>query len=163
LPFAIGAIWLLNRHPAPAPDGGTPVTLVPSPGSERRDGSQVDARRDRASWPPPPDRLDADPNPPSPTLLDQLVGIPKAAPPAHPAGSDRRGDAGKLGPPRQPPARRAAKPPAPPQPPAPAPATATPVARALDWLVRTQRPDGSWAPGEGGEPGLDTGTTALAL
>jgi len=36
------------------------------------------------------------------------------------------------------------------------------VERALDWLARNQRPDGSWTSGSG-EPGLDTGVTALAL
>ena len=34
--------------------------------------------------------------------------------------------------------------------------------RALLWLGRSQREDGSWAPGRG-EPGLDSGITALAL
>jgi prenyltransferase/squalene oxidase-like repeat protein len=177
LPFAIGAIWLLNRRPAPSPDGGTPVTIVPKQGSDRRDGLPPDAPRNRANWPPPPDRPDVDPNPPSPTLLDELVGIPKAAPPddagktaggtppapSDPSRGDSNPDADKIWRPRPAPDLPVVRLPDAPKPPAAAPATATPVARALNWLVRTQRPDGSWAPGEGGEPGLDTGTTALAL
>jgi hypothetical protein len=38
----------------------------------------------------------------------------------------------------------------------------SPVGRALLWLARNQREDGSFTPGTG-EPGLDTGVTALAL
>ena len=178
LPFAIGAIWILNRRPAPAADDGTHVKVVTTPPSAPRDGLNADAPRNRTQWPPPPDRLDVDPNPPSPTLLDELVGIPKPSvpddasnktaggpPPApvDPSRGDSNPDADKIWRRSQPTDLPIAKRSEPPKPPAPAPATATPVARALDWLVRTQRPDGSWAPGEGGEPGLDTGTTALAL
>jgi hypothetical protein len=176
LPFAVGAAWLVRSLSKAPGEDVTRVIPVSETHSERSDLPLADAPPARKSWPPPPDRIDVDPYPPSPSLLDELVGIPKAplpepgddktaggTPPVDPSRSDPNSDADKIWRQRHPTDLPIAKRPDAPRPPAPAPATETPVARALDWLVRTQRPDGSWAPGEGGEPGLDTGTTALAL
>lgn len=178
LPFAIGAAWLLTHGGASTDEGPSGVVKAPRPGEGRREAPHIDAPRPRTEFPLPPDRSTNELDPPSPSLLEELVGAPRATPPdgetnkvaggeapapAQPQQGEPNPDAERIWKQRQPIDLPSPKKPEPSKPTAAAPATASPVALALDWLVRTQRPNGSWAPGEGGEPGIDTGISALAL
>lgn len=165
LPFAIGATWLLFQRDGGSSEEGKTVIVVPPPRAGERSAPNGEKALDRSAWPlPPPDRSERDPGELTQSTLDELVGAPHRAPDVGggEAAQPANREADRLWRERHPADLPVAKhEPAPPTPDA-TPAV-TPVARALDWLVRTQRPDGSWAPGEGGEPGIDTGTTALAL
>ena len=176
LPFVLGGAWWVVHSMRPAEREDDQLIHVDPP-KDRSAPPLVDGSGGRGV----PDRLQPPPAPPSgdpgdpgdassKSIVDQLVNgdpspldrLPVPAPIEEPkvaeGGSSSASDVFRqrhdLELPRK--GGGTAPPPV-----APAPA-ATPVTRALDWLVRTQRSDGSWAPGDG-EPGLDTGTTALAL
>lgn len=175
LPFALGGAWWLVHSARPAEPGDERVIVIPPPrdrpAPQLVDGPSDPGGPDRLkppSIPKSPDPSEAPPN----SILDQLVNDdasridrlpvptpddPQLAESGSTSASEvfrqrhdlvlphKGGGGGEVT-----------------APPVAAAPEATPVTRALDWLVRTQRSDGSWAPGDG-EPGLDTGTTALAL
>jgi len=173
LPFVLGGGWWLVHSTRPAERDDDKLIHV-GPPKDRNAPPLVDGSGGRGV----PDRLQPPPAPPSgdpgeassKSIVDQLVngdsspldGLPVPAPIEEPklaeGGSSSANDVFRQRHDLELPRKGGGVAPPPVAPVLPA----TPVTRALDWLVRTQRPDGSWAPGDG-EPGLDTGTTALAL
>lgn len=165
LPLLVGIVLLLRVPVAPA--GGEvasrPQSAAPS---ERAGDEMLPPSPDLAPWRPKfDDPVDVAPAEP-PTPVEELAardqqrvqdGI------AHANELDEAALAALRAARRAPPLSVDAPSGEKPAPPEPAVVAArTPVERALDWLARNQRNDGSWTPGDG-TPGLETSVTALAL
>jgi hypothetical protein len=158
LPFAIGMGWLLVHEMRRCDDdpGGTIPTRI------RDDRGVTRAPVDDPRVHPRPNDQPADATDPDwqRKLVDdldqqarrrELAHLPPDAPrkPAQNAPLDN-GLPDLPDPPAQGPTPKVVK------------AVPTPIDRALDWLARNQKADGSWTPGRG-EAGTETGVTALAL
>ncbi|MSR48108.1 MAG: hypothetical protein EXS13_13795 [Planctomycetes bacterium] len=136
---------LADSVPPPAPGSGDPADSPRAPelvNSPADDDPNALPNRSGVPWTDPGERKQTPPTkPPSDQLVDNdgaastPIGV-GSAPPSEPSTGDR-----DLEPPV---VSRAAH------------------ERALDWLARNQRADGSWTPGDG-TPGFETGVTALAL
>ncbi len=165
LPLLVGVVLLLRVPVAPAGNEVASRPENPSPDETAVD-ELLPPAPDLAPWRPKfDDPVDLAPSEP-PTPVEELAagdqqkvqaGIQHANEADEAALALLRAARKSATPPVEAPSRDA------PTPPEPGVVVArTPVERALDWLARNQRPDGSWTAGNG-TPGLEPGVTALAL